>query len=98
MVIADLGEFPAPSAKGARKILADLGAPRRALVILDEPDGNVWKSFRNFPGVSVKEARNVCALDILNGGLLIAEGAAMEALVRRVGVSAGPDAAEGGEQ
>jgi len=98
VVIADLGEFSAPSAKGARKILADLGAPRRALVILDEHDDNVWKSFRNFPGVSVKEARNVCALDILNGGLLIATGTALESLAQRVGGPTESPAAEGADQ
>ena len=98
VVIADLGEFTVPSAKAARKILADLGSPRRALVILAEHDVNVWKSFRNFPGVEVKEARNVCALDILNGGLLVAESAAMHALSQRVGAVASAAKTEGADQ
>ncbi len=98
VVIADLGEFAAPSAKAARKVLADLGSPRRALVVLAQHDVNVWKSFRNFPLVEVKEARNVCALDILNGGLLVLESAAMEALVERVGLSSKPAEAEGAAQ
>lgn len=98
VVVADLGEFSAPSAKAARKVLADLGSPRRALVIIAEPDVNVWKSFRNFPNVAVKEARNVCAFDVLSGGLLIAEAAALDALVERVGISTAPDAGEGADQ
>ncbi|MEW6072444.1 MAG: 50S ribosomal protein L4 [Planctomycetota bacterium] len=98
VVVADLGEFGAPSARAARKILADLGSPRRALVILPAHDVNVWKSFRNFPGVQVREVRNLCALDILNGGLLIAPAAAIDALARRVGMPAGAASAPGGEK
>ena len=83
VVVADLGEFSAPSAKAARKILADLGSPRRALVILAAPNENVWKSFRNFPGVKVRSAAELCAFDVAAGGLLIAENAAMDALAAR---------------
>lgn len=86
VVIADLGEFPAPSAKAARKVLADLGAPRRATIVLAERDENVWKSFRNFPGVCVRIAEDLCAHDVISGGLIVAESSAMEALVQRVGV------------
>ena len=88
VVVADLGEFAAPSSKAARKILADLGKPRRALVVLTEPNKNVWKSFRNFPGVEVRSAINLCAHDVVAGGLVIAESAAMEALAKRVGLGA----------
>jgi large subunit ribosomal protein L4 len=98
VVIADLGDFPSPSSKAARKVLADLGSPRRALVVLAEADVNVWKSFRNFPGVEVREARNVCAFDVLNGGLIIAEGSAIDALAKRIGVLPEAAAAEGADQ
>jgi len=85
LVVADLGEFSAPSSKGARKILADLGKPRRALVVLSQPNEHIWKSFRNFPGVNVVTAVELCAFDVVNGGLIIAEAAAMEALSTRLG-------------
>ena len=85
VVIADLGEFSAPSARMARKILNDLGSPRRALIVLTAHDENIWKSFRNFPGVSVRTAVDLCAYEVIAGGLLIAERAAMDALVARVG-------------
>jgi large subunit ribosomal protein L4 len=91
LVLADIGKFEAPSAKSARKILADLGAPRRALVVLNAADGNVWKSFRNFPSVRVRTAAELCAYDVLNGGLVIAEKDALDALVERVGVKAKAD-------
>ena len=88
LVISDLGDFSAPSAKAARKVLADLGAPRRAVVVLAKHDENVWKSFRNFPGVHVRTAIDLCAHDVVAGGLVIAESAAMEALATRVGLQA----------
>ncbi len=85
VVVADLGSFSSPSAKAARKVLADLGQPRRACVVLTEPDENVWKSFRNFPGVKVRSAAELCTYDVVAGGLIIAESAALDALAQRVG-------------
>ena len=85
LVVADLGDFPAPSAKAARKVLADLDGPRRALLVLAEPSENVWKSFRNFPGVRVTTARELCAHDVVTGGLMVAEQSAMDDLAERVG-------------
>ena len=88
VVVAELGEFPAPSAKAARKVLADLGSPRRATVVISEANDNLWKSFRNFPRVAVKTATDLCAHDVINGGLIIAERTALDALAERVGVAA----------
>ena len=99
VVIADLGDFGSPSAKSARKVLADLGVgaaggQRRATLVLTERDDNVWKSFRNFPGVKVRTADELCAFDVVAGGLIVAQSGAMEALAARVGQAdnAGGDA------
>lgn len=99
VVIADLGDFGSPSAKSARKVLADLGVgadggQRRATLVLNERDDNVWKSFRNFPGVKVRTAAELCAFDVVAGGLIVAQSGAMEALAARVGQAdnAGGDA------
>jgi large subunit ribosomal protein L4 len=89
VVVADMGPFAAPSAKAARKVLADLGSPRRALIVTEKHDEALWKSFRNFPGVSVRSADEVCAHDLVAGGLIVAQSAAMERLARRVGRKAG---------
>ena len=89
LVVASLGEFPQPSAKSARKILADLGSPRRALVVVSERNDNLWKSFRNFPRVSVRTAMELCADDVIAGGTIIAESSAMAQLAERVGLHAG---------
>ena len=66
-------------------VIADLGRPRRALVVIEKHDEPLWKSFRNFPGVSVRTADEVCAYDLVAGGLVIAQSAAMEKLTKRVG-------------
>ncbi len=90
VVIADLGEFSAPSARMARKILTDLGSPRRALIVLTAHDENIWKSFRNFPGVKVRTAKELCAFDVVSGGIVVVESSAMDELKERVGsLSAG---------
>ena len=89
VVIADLGSFAKPSAKAARKLLSDLGSPRRALIVIEKHDEALWKSFRNFPGVAVRTADQVCAHDLVAGGLVIAQSAAMAKLTQRVGNKGG---------
>jgi len=91
-VLADLGEFPQPSSKSARKVLADLGAPKRACIVTGDRNENLWKSFRNFPRVTVRTAAELCAFDVVNGGLIIADNAAMDQLATRVGVKNGGEA------
>jgi large subunit ribosomal protein L4 len=85
VVIAELPTFSVPSAKSARGMLKDLGTPRRTLFVIHERNENLWKSLRNFPGVKVRTAAELNALDVVNGGLVVAERAAMDALVQRVG-------------
>lgn len=85
VVVAELGGFSAPSSKSARKVLADLGSPRRALLVLSERNEAVYKSFRNFPGVTVRVADELCAFDVVAGGLMIAEAGVLEKLAARVG-------------
>ena len=97
VVVADLGGFDTPSAKAARKVLADLGSPRRACVVIAQANDALYRSFRNFPGVKVRTATDLCAFDVVGGGLIIAEGAALKQLAARVG--AAPAAAgQGGDQ
>jgi len=88
VVVADLGGFSAPSSRAARKVLADLGSPRRALLVLNERDINVYKSFRNFPGVKIRIADELCAFDLVAGGLVITEAGVLEKLAARVGIGA----------
>jgi len=84
VVVTEFGEFSAPSAKAARKILADLGSPKRAVVVLAEANENVYKSFRNFPKVEVRTGADLCAYDVVNGGLVIAESGVLEQVAERI--------------
>ena len=84
VVIAELEQFAAPSSKQARQVLADLGSPRRALIVIAKADENLWKSFRNFPGVQVRVASDVCTFDVVSGGLIVTESAALEMIQERV--------------
>ena len=84
VVVTEFGEFSAPSAKAARKILSDLGSPKRAVVVLTEANENVYKSFRNFPKVEIRTGADLCAYDVVNGGLVIAESGVLEQVAERV--------------
>ncbi|KAA3608231.1 MAG: 50S ribosomal protein L4 [Planctomycetota bacterium] len=72
-----------PSAKLARKVLADCAPQGTALVVLVEPDTNLWKSFRNFPQVRVKPAVEVNAYDLLAHKWLLAQEGALEVMEQR---------------
>lgn len=84
VVIAELEKFAAPSSKAARQVLANLGNPRRVLIVIAKADENLWKSFRNFPGVQVRVASDVCTFDVVAGGLIVTESAALEMIQERV--------------
>lgn len=89
LCLFDPSSFDAPSAKAARSVLADLGSPRRALIVTRDRNDAVWKSFRNFPNVNVRPAAELCAYDVVAGGLVLMEESALHALEQRVGVSKG---------
>ena len=89
VALFDGSSFSAPSAKSARAVLASAGTPRRLTIVLAQPNENVFKSFRNFPRVEVRLAVDLCAHDVLNGGLILAEAAALDALAQRVGGKTG---------
>jgi large subunit ribosomal protein L4 len=89
VVVAELGGFDRPSAKAARQLLADLGQPRRATLVLAAPDVQLWKSFRNFPGVAVRTAVDLCAHDVVGGGVIVAAPEALQQLAQRVGLNSG---------
>lgn len=88
VVIAELPRWNEPSSKSARALLKDFGTPRRTLFVLTERNETFWKSLRNFPGVQVRIAAELNALDVVNGGLVVTEKGALDALVKRVGATA----------
>jgi len=87
VVVADLAAITAPSSKEARKVLTACDAHARACIVIAQRDENVYRSFRNFPKVAVRTADDLCAFDVANGGIIIAEQGALDRLKGRVGKS-----------
>jgi len=77
-------KFEAPSSKAARKVLADNNLTGSALVITTERDSNIWKSFRNFPKVSVRTADEVNAHDLLAHKMVLMQEGALESIIERI--------------
>lgn len=91
----DLSEVSAPSAKTARGILDACGAfdrqsgqVRKVLLVLARPNEAVWKSFRNFPDVTVRTAIDLCAFDVISSRIVLAEVGALDSVAERVGTAA----------
>lgn len=72
-----------PSSKAARKILADLAPKGSTLVLLKEHDSIAWKSFRNFPNVTVRAASDANAYDLLASKWLLVQEGALDNLTSR---------------
>src|SRR5688572_7107462 len=92
VVIVDLAGITAPSSKTARGLLEACGAfdrkageVRKLLLVLREPNENVWKSFRNFPDLIVRSAIDLCAFDVISSRIVLAEDGAIDAVAERVG-------------
>ena len=77
-------KFEAPSSKAARKVLADNNLTGSALVITAERDSNIWKSFRNFPKVSIRTADEVNAHDLLAHKMVLMQEGALESIIERI--------------
>ena len=78
-------QFDAPSSKVARKVLGDLAPKGSVLVLLAEGNESAYKSFRNFPQVTVRVATDANAYDLLASKWLLAEEGALENLAARFG-------------
>lgn len=73
-----------PSARSARKLLNDCAPEGSVLVLLAEPSDTLWRSFRNFPQVSVRTALEVNAYDLLAHKWLLTQEGALDALAERL--------------
>jgi large subunit ribosomal protein L4 len=83
-LLASLGYTTAKASRADKRADKKGQTHRRALLVVAKHDDNAWKSFRNFPGVEMRAAQDVNALDVLNGGLIVAERAALDVLAERV--------------
>ena len=78
-------KFDAPKTKEMVKVLANLVAPTKTLIVVDEIDENVARSANNIPGVKLLDARRVNVYDILNSDKLIMTEAAIKSVEEVLG-------------
>ena len=78
-------KFDAPKTKEMVKVLANLDAPTKTLIVVDEIDENVARSVNNIPGVKLLDARRVNVYDILNSDKLIMTEAAIKSVEEVLG-------------
>ena len=78
IVVLDQLSLEAPKTKEMVKILNNLSVDRKALIVTDELNENVYLSARNIPGVKVVPANGINVLDVLNHDKLFITKAAVE--------------------
>lgn len=78
-------KFDAPKTKEMVKVLANLDAPTKTLIIVDKIDENVARSANNIPGVKLLDARRANVYDILNSDKLIMTEAAIKSVEEVLG-------------
>ncbi|AMX84844.1 50S ribosomal protein L4 [Geobacillus subterraneus] len=78
IVVLDQLSLEAPKTKEMVKILTNLAVDRKALIVTDELNENVYLSARNIPGVKVVSANGINVLDVLNHDKLVITKAAVE--------------------
>ncbi|OQP04798.1 50S ribosomal protein L4 [Geobacillus sp. 46C-IIa] len=78
IVVLDQLSLEAPKTKEMVKILNNLAVDRKALIVTDELNENVYLSARNIPGVKVVSANGINVLDVLNHDKLVITKAAVE--------------------
>ncbi|PJW13558.1 50S ribosomal protein L4 [Geobacillus sp. Manikaran-105] len=78
IVVLDQLLLEAPKTKEMVKILNNLAVDRKALIVTDELNENVYLSARNIPGVKVVPANGINVLDVLNHDKLVITKAAVE--------------------
>ena len=76
MTVLDTITLNAPKTKDMIKVLENLEANRKTLIVMDEVNENVTLSARNIPGVKVVDSKGLNVYDILDcTKLVITEGA-----------------------
>ncbi|MGG3960428.1 50S ribosomal protein L4 [Geobacillus stearothermophilus] len=78
IVVLDQLSLEAPKTKEMVKILNNLSVDRKALIVTDGLNENVYLSARNIPGVKVVPANGINVLDVLNHDKLVITKAAVE--------------------
>ncbi|QQK07049.1 50S ribosomal protein L4 [Miniphocaeibacter halophilus] len=71
MIVLDKLSFDNISTKVAKKVLEDVKAAKKALIVVENKDDVVYKSFRNLAGVEIAEAKNINVYDVIKHDSLV---------------------------
>jgi large subunit ribosomal protein L4 len=80
MMVLDNIAFDAPKTKDMVKVLDNLEANRKTLIVMDEVTDNVALSARNIPGVKVINSKGLNVYDILDSTKLVITEEAIKAV------------------
>lgn len=84
-MVIDGISFEAPKTKDMVKVLENLQAPAKTLIVVDQIDENVARSANNIPGLKILDAKRVNVYDVLNSNQLIMTEAAIKAVEEVLG-------------
>jgi large subunit ribosomal protein L4 len=73
--------FEEPKTRRLQEILTMLGiGQEKTLIVISDPNMNLYKSSSNMPLVNVRRAREICAYDVLNADVLVFTRDALDAI------------------
>ncbi len=78
IIVVDAFSFPVPKAKDAAALLKAAGVSGSALLVLDAPEENTVKSYRNMPDVHLILADQLNTYDVLANQWIVFTKAALE--------------------
>ena len=84
LVCVDEVSVPSGKTRDFSKILADVKAQGRVLVVMDGVDAKTLLAGRNLARVTLSRASDVNALDIMNNKMLLVTKTAMQTLLKRI--------------
>ncbi|API71299.1 MULTISPECIES: 50S ribosomal protein L4 [Leuconostoc] len=71
LVVVDALSFEAPKTQDFKKVLANLSADNKTLVVVDEDNENAILSARNLANVQVMTTKGINVLDVVNADKLV---------------------------
>ena len=71
LVVVDALSFEAPKTQDFKKVLANLSADKKTLVVVDEDNENAILSARNLTNVQVMTTKGINVLDVVNADKLV---------------------------
>ncbi len=71
ILVVDNWSFENPKTKDAKEALSSIGAEGKVLLVVDDSDINVWKSFRNLSNTHVISPTQLNVFDVLSNDVIV---------------------------